>query len=88
VAEAAVAGEPDPRWGETGVAYLVRRSGTAPDAQDILEHCGVRLARYKVPTRVEFVDTLPRTSLHKVARSRLRSAGNLHPATPNRQDTA
>ncbi len=88
VAEAAVAGEPDPRWGETGVAYVVRRPGTAPDAPEILDHCAARLARYKVPSRVCFVDSLPRTSLHKVARSRLRRRSeNPQPATLDRQDT-
>ena len=90
VAEAAVAGEPDPRWGETGVAYVVRRSGTAADAQAILEHCSARLAGYKVPSRVCFVDSLPRTSLHKVARARLRRRSHTSDPSliPERQDNA
>ncbi|MCC3280939.1 class I adenylate-forming enzyme family protein [Arthrobacter caoxuetaonis] len=98
VAEAAVTSVPDPQWGETGIAYVVRRPGTAADALELLEHCSARLARFKVPSRISFVDGLPRTSLHKIARSRLGKpepgvpATSLHdqPAGPvsHRQDNA
>jgi len=74
VAEAAVVGVPDERWGETGAAFVVVRAGMATDEQDLLEHCAQRLARFKVPARIEFVAALPRTALNKVARGRLRTS--------------
>ncbi|KUM37324.1 AMP-binding protein [Arthrobacter sp. EPSL27] len=72
VAQAAVVGVADDRWGETGVAFVVIRPGMATDEQELLEHCGAQLARFKVPRRIETVGALPRTALNKVLRSRLR----------------
>ncbi|MCG2622672.1 AMP-binding protein [Arthrobacter sp. I2-34] len=73
VAEAAVVGVPDERWGEIGAAFVVVRASMATDEQDLLEHCAQRLARFKLPGRIEFVPALPRTALNKVARGRLRT---------------
>jgi fatty-acyl-CoA synthase len=72
VAQAAVVGVADDRWGETGVAFVVIRPGMATDEQELLEHCAELLARFKVPRRIETVGALPRTALNKVLRSRLR----------------
>jgi fatty-acyl-CoA synthase len=72
VAQAAVVGVADDRWGETGVAFVVIRAGMATDEQELLEHCAEHLARFKVPRRIETVGALPRTALNKVLRSRLR----------------
>lgn len=72
VAQAAVVGVEDPRWGETGQAFVVVRPGMATDEQDLLDHCAAQLARFKVPSRVEQVAGLPRTALNKVLRARLR----------------
>ncbi|MDN3937284.1 AMP-binding protein [Arthrobacter sp. YD4] len=72
VAQAAVVGVEDPRWGETGQAFVVVRPGMATDEQDLLDHCAGQLARFKVPSRVELVAGLPRTALNKVLRARLR----------------
>ena len=49
VAQAAVVGVADERWGETGVAFVVIRPGMATDEQELLDHCAARLARFKVP---------------------------------------
>lgn len=72
VAQAAVVGVEDQRWGETGVAFVVIRPGMATDEQELLEHCAAQLARFKVPGRIETVGALPRTALNKVLRARLR----------------
>lgn len=72
VAQAAVVGVEDERWGETGVAFVVIRPGMATDEQELLEHCAAQLARFKVPGRIETVGALPRTALNKVLRGRLR----------------
>ena len=72
VAEAAVAGQPDARWGAVPVAFVVPEAGTRPDPQDLQRHCRERLAAYKVPVRVELVEALPRNAFGKVQRHQLR----------------
>jgi fatty-acyl-CoA synthase len=71
VADAAVVGVPDERWGETGVAFVVPRE---PVSEDVLrEHCRRQLAKYKVPKRVRFVDALPMSAMNKVLKDELRT---------------
>ena len=67
--EAAVVGVPDERWGEACLAFVVR-DGEATEAE-LLDHCRSRLARYKVPKGVRFVEALPRNALDKVVKSEL-----------------
>lgn len=69
VTEAAVVGVPDDRTGEAVKAVLVRTGDVTED--QVREHCAVRLARFKVPAVIEFVDALPRTPTGKVARRQL-----------------
>ncbi|MBN9606650.1 MAG: AMP-binding protein [Actinomycetales bacterium] len=71
VADAAVVGIPDERWGEVGVAFVVARRGVAVDEHELLEFCAARIARFKVPKSVEFVAAIPRSSSNKVLRRRL-----------------
>jgi long-chain acyl-CoA synthetase len=73
VADVAVVGEPHPRTGETVVAYVVPKPGRHPDPVELLRHAGRRLARYKLPTRVELVDELPRSFAGKLLRRSLPS---------------
>jgi O-succinylbenzoic acid--CoA ligase len=68
VAEAAVFGRADPEWGEAVAAAVVLRPGASVAAEDLREHCAARLARFKAPRSVVFVDALPRTSSGKVVR--------------------
>ncbi|HZV51862.1 MAG TPA: long-chain fatty acid--CoA ligase [Candidatus Dormibacteraeota bacterium] len=72
VVEAAVIGIPDPRWGEVPKAFVVLRSGAEITTQDLIEHCRQRLARFKVPKQVEFIDALPRNPSGKVLKRELR----------------
>jgi fatty-acyl-CoA synthase len=72
VAQAAVVGVQDERWGETGAAFVVVRAGMATDEQELLEHCAAQLSAVKVPATISMVGTLPRTALNKVLRARLR----------------
>ncbi len=72
VVEAAVIGVPDERWGEACAAFVVLRG--AAGEEELLEHCRGRLARFKVPKSVHVVDELPRNSLGKVVKSKLRQA--------------
>jgi acyl-CoA synthetase (AMP-forming)/AMP-acid ligase II len=73
VVESAVVGVPDERLGEVGKAYVVRRAGSALTEAEVLEHARERLANFKVPREVEFVDELPRNLAGKVLKRDLRS---------------
>jgi acyl-CoA synthetase (AMP-forming)/AMP-acid ligase II len=72
VAEAAVIGIPDERLGEVGLALIVRAPGATPDNDAVLAFCRERLANYKVPREVRFVDVLPRNAAGKVLKTDLR----------------
>jgi fatty-acyl-CoA synthase len=69
VVEAAVVAVPHDRWGEAGVAVVAVRAPVDPDA--LVAWCGERLARFKVPCDVRFVDRLPRSGMGKVAKAEL-----------------
>ena len=73
VAEAAVIGVPDERWGEVCVAFVALRQPGGADADELLEWCRGRLARYKVPREIRFVTALPRSAMNKVLKQELRS---------------
>ena len=72
VLDVAVVGVPDPRWGEVGHAFVVRAAGSGVDADGLLAHARRHLASFKTPRGVTFVESLPRTALHKVRRGALR----------------
>ncbi|MFL5346413.1 MAG: acyl-CoA synthetase [Hyalangium sp.] len=73
VGEVAVLGLPDPDFGEQVVAVVVPAAGQpAPDAQALVDWCKDRLASFKKPRRVEFVEQLPRNALGKVQKHVLR----------------
>ena len=73
IADAAVIGVPDARWGEVGVAFIVLRSGAKLNETDVLDHCAGRLARYKCPARLVFVPAIARTASGKVQKHVLRA---------------
>jgi acyl-CoA synthetase (AMP-forming)/AMP-acid ligase II len=72
VLDCAVVGAPHPRWGQTVVAVIVARPGTQLDEEGAIQFCRERLAGYKKPTAVVFVDRLPRNASDKVLRRDLR----------------
>lgn len=78
VAEAAVIGVADERWGEVGMALLVLKPGASLDPQDVIAHCRQRLAGYKVPRHVRVVDALPRTPSGKIEKHKLRMQYRQH----------
>jgi acyl-CoA synthetase (AMP-forming)/AMP-acid ligase II len=73
VLEAAVVGRSDEKWGEVPVAFVALRPGTTANAAELVEHCRGRLAKFKVPKDVVFVDALPRNPSGKVLKRELRS---------------
>lgn len=72
ITEVAVIGVPDAQWGESVAAYVVVRPGAGLTAVEIVAHCRLHLASYKKPRHVVFVDSLPRGTTNKVAKTRLR----------------
>jgi fatty-acyl-CoA synthase len=74
VAETAVIGIKDEKWGEVGLAAVSLKPGEHLNAEDIIAFLKERLARYKVPKKVVFVDQLPRNAAGKVLKDKLREA--------------
>ena len=74
IAEAAVVGVRDEKWGEVGRAVVVLKKGRELTDEAIITHLQERLAGYKIPKRVVFVKQLPRNAAGKVLKSILREA--------------
>ena len=72
IVDCAVVGVADETREHEVAAFIQRKIGSNVTAQAIFEHCGVRLARFKIPRYIEFVDSLPRTNTHKVQKGQLK----------------
>ena len=73
VAEVAVIGVPDEKWGELVMALVVPVPGTSPSEEDVITHTKTKLAGYKCPKRVEFRTELARTATGKLQKFKLRA---------------
>jgi fatty-acyl-CoA synthase len=73
VVEAAVIGIPDDRWGECGMAVIVCKPDVTLSPSEVIEFCKARLAKFKVPKDVVFIDVLPRNAAGKVLKRELRA---------------
>ena len=72
VAEAAVVGMRDPMLGEDVLAFVTLKPGATADAEALIAFCQTRLAKYKCPKQVRFLDVLPKTPIGKILRKELR----------------
>lgn len=72
VADAALIGQPDEKWGEVGLMIVARKPNQKVSAEELLTFCQGRLAKYKIPKRVEFVESLPYSPYGKVIKAELR----------------
>ncbi|MGA2737865.1 MAG: long-chain-fatty-acid--CoA ligase [Bryobacteraceae bacterium] len=73
VLEVAVIGQPDDIWGEAIKAVVVRRPGSALSETELIDYCRERMAHFKCPTSVDFMDTLPKGGTGKVQKTVLRA---------------
>src|SRR5690606_11363092 len=71
VIEVAVIGVADEKWGQVGRAFVVRRQGSMLRQDEVVAHCNGRLARYKIPREVVFVDELPHNAAGKLLKTKL-----------------
>ena len=72
VADAAVIGVADEKWGESGLAFVVLRGGDRLSEGDVIEHCSANLAKFKVPKAVRFIESLPRNAAGKILKRELK----------------
>jgi len=72
VREVAVIGAPDERWGEVVTAVVAVAPDVSLTAEDLLAHCHGRLADFKIPRRIEFMESLPKTGTGKIAKRVIR----------------
>jgi fatty-acyl-CoA synthase len=72
VAECALIGQPDEQWGEVGLMVVVTAVTQSPTADELIQFCAAKLARYKIPRHIIFTDALPYSPYGKVMKAELR----------------
>ena len=73
IVDAGVIGIPDDKWGEVGLAAVVPAPGVEVAEEEVMDFCRGKLAKYKVPKKVVFVDALPRTATGKILKKELKA---------------
>ncbi len=71
IADAAVIAQPDPKWGEVGLAVVVVRPPGSLTSEAVVAYCDAKLARFKIPRTIVFTDELPRNAMGKVIKTEL-----------------
>jgi long-chain acyl-CoA synthetase len=73
ILEACTIGIPDQYRGETVKAYIVVKPGEKATAEEVIQYCREKLAAYKVPRMVEFIDALPKSAIGKILRKEVKA---------------
>jgi fatty-acyl-CoA synthase len=73
IADAALIGQPDEKWGEVGLMIVACKPGQTVDADELFKFCSGRLAKYKIPKRIKFVEALPYSPYGKVIKAELKA---------------
>lgn len=76
VQSVAIIGIPDEKWGETGKAFIVKKPNSKLTKKDVTGFCVERLAKYKVPKHIEFIENLPLNNAGKIDRKKLKAQQN------------
>jgi fatty-acyl-CoA synthase len=87
VYEAAVIPVPDDKWGEVPKALVIAKPGSTLTEAELLEFCRLRIAHYKCPHSIEFVETLPKTATGKVLKKNLRQVYGANLCVPKESGT-
>jgi fatty-acyl-CoA synthase len=72
VAEVAIVGVPDPQWGESGIAVVVKKRDVDVSGEALLKHLDTRIAKYKWPRKIVFWDALPKSAYGKIPKKTVR----------------
>ncbi len=86
ILECAIIGVPDQDWGENVKAYIVLKQGTSLDKSAVIDYCAKKLASYKKPKEVEFIEELPRNAAGKVLKQLLRKRDETKSETSSLQN--
>ncbi|MFN3961242.1 MAG: AMP-binding enzyme, partial [Parvularculaceae bacterium] len=73
ILEAAIVGATDEKWGEVTRAFIVRRPGKDLTAQEVIDYLRPKIASFKLPRQVDFIDALPRNPSGKILKTTLRT---------------
>lgn len=71
IIEAGVTGKEDPNWGKVPVGFVVSKSSNPPSQEELIEYCRDKIAGYKIPKEIFYVDNLPRNATNKLVRREL-----------------
>ncbi|MEQ8180076.1 MAG: fatty acid--CoA ligase, partial [Amphiplicatus sp.] len=72
ILESAIVGLPDPKWGELPRAFIVKRPGKDVSAEEVIVFLKPKIASFKLPKKVDFLDALPRNPSGKILKTALR----------------
>jgi fatty-acyl-CoA synthase len=75
ISNVAIIGVPDPKWTETGMAFIIPKQGENLTRQEVLDFLQGKVARYKFPSHVKFVEELPMTASGRIKKAELRKSG-------------
>ena len=72
VADAAIIGVPDEKWGEVGRAFIVCEKESAPTKEELIDYLKGKIARFKIPAYIDFIDEFPMTASGKTKKNELK----------------